>query len=438
MFILCNYYAHSVNYYSLQNTTQFPDEKRSRTFNQSILFCSQSSDGGITSDEEGNTLSKRIVRFTDADKRDSCDGEADKGTVEEDDKKTDEAQEDNQKETDGCNNSISPEAQEMMLTFKLGNHVLISNNSLRPNSAVRQLFPAKALEQDLQQQYLVTAESLKAFEEAKRAKLPQLLGNDDTLRKTIERNTLRRSLIRYEPRSKKTQKTDNSLVERIKQLTCDVDEPVEEEIPPRGSPTGEESSPKPSEAPPPVNNRLISQDKSNFSPSSSSTTSSNSSMSSTYKKITDLFGKREKTPADIQNNVINDNTTKLLQPDLGNGGQEFIDPQFSKLNNPCEARKQFLSTLAPLTACVGGAIASDEYQYQYQLANNPGERASVASTTGTEYSLEDIDEVLKNDDESKKVAPDVLVGTPSASESADELAMFVQQDAGRIERIKKR
>lgn len=123
----------------------------------------------------------------------------------------------------------------------------------------------------------------------------------------------------------------------------------------------------------------------------------------------------------------------------GNGG-EFIETQnISKLNPTSEARKQFLSTLAPLTACVSGTGGSDDFQYQYQLANNPGDRISVASTTGTEYSLEDIDEVLKNDvEEGKKIAPDVLAGTPSASESADELAMFVQQDAGRIERIKKR
>lgn len=229
-------------------------------------------------------------------------------------------------------------------------------------------------------------------------------------------------------------------MERIKQLTCDVDEPpLEEEIPPRGSPPGEESKDTISQ----LNNRNT--DKS-FSPSSSSTTSSNSSMSSTYKKITDLFNKRDKIASDAQNNAINDSNNKqsLLQtaPDLGNGGSEYIDPSqgtIAKVNASSESRKQFLSTLAPLTACVSSNAASDEYQYHYQLANHPGERASVASTVGTEYSLEDIDEALKNDaDDTKKVAPDVLVGTPSASESTDELAMFVQQDASRIERIKKR
>lgn len=231
-------------------------------------------------------------------------------------------------------------------------------------------------------------------------------------------------------------------MERIKQLTCDVDEPPpEDDIPPRGSPPGEESSKDTINQ---LNNR--NHDKS-FSPSSSSTTSSNSSMSSTYKKITDLFNKREKIASDAQNNAINESNNKqsLLQtaPDLGNGGTEFIETSqcsVAKIAATNEARKQFLSTLAPLTACVTSNAVGEDYQYQYQLATiNAGERASVASTVGTEYSLEDIDEALKNDgDETKKVAPDVLVGTPSASESTDELAMFVQQDASRIERIKKR
>lgn len=77
----------------------------------------------------------------------------------------------------------------------------------------------------------MTAESLRAFEEAKRSKLPQIVqttgDGDDNIKRAIERNTLRRSLIRYEPKSKKQPyKSDNSLVERIKQLTCDVDSSV--------------------------------------------------------------------------------------------------------------------------------------------------------------------------------------------------------------------
>lgn len=146
----------------------------------------------------------------------------------------------------------------MTLTFKLGNHVLISNNSLKPNSAVRQLFPCtkplNSKSDQVSEQYVVTAESLRAFEEAKRSKLPQIIqnvgGTNESIKRVIERNTLRRSLLRYEPKNKKiVQKTDNSLVERIKLLTCDIDEdtidgrePGNEDLlsSARVSPTGEE------------------------------------------------------------------------------------------------------------------------------------------------------------------------------------------------------
>lgn len=121
-------------------------------------------------------------------KRDSCDGAPDTSL-----------EEDAKPEPD------KTDSTEMMLTFKLGNHVLISNNSLKPNSAVRQLFPctkpvpAKEGAQEPVHQYLVTAESLKAFEEAKRSKLPQIVQSsetDENIKRAIERNTLRRSLIR--------------------------------------------------------------------------------------------------------------------------------------------------------------------------------------------------------------------------------------------------
>lgn len=216
-------------------------------------------------------------------------------------------------------------------------------------------------------------------------------------------------------------------MERIKQLTCDVDDVQGQEsveISQRVSPPGEEAHTSPEV---PAKN----YDKS-FSPSSSSTASSNSSsMSSTYKKITDLFVKREKNP--------DGESPRGMAPDLGNGPQEFVEAHCpaTKTNSTNEARKQFLSTLAPLTACVAGITAADDYYYHG--GNQPADRNSVASSVGTEYSLEDIEEVLKKDEEeSKSVAPDVLVGTPSASEAGDELAMFVQQDAGRIERIKKK
>lgn len=405
-------------------------------------------DSSVASDEENG--SRRSVRFIESEqnKRDSCDGASDNNSTEENKTEENLSIEQTKQNENVNSNSVSPESTEMMLTFKLGNHVLISNNSLKPNSAVRQLFPCtKQLngkgDDESIHQYLVTAESLRAFEEAKRSKLPQIIQSgetDESIKRAIERNTLRRSLIRYEPRSKKTQqKTDNSLVERIKQLTCDVDDDNTINIPPRTSPPGEEARNSPE-----VNHSSRNPDKS-FSPSSSSTTSSNSSsMSSTYKKITDLFGKRDKM-SESQNNLTND--PKLAPPsslpDLGNGASHIHEineanhTSVSKVNSTNESRKQFLSTLAPLTACVSGLGHAEEYYYH--INNHIGERASMASSVGTEYSLEDIDEGLKNGEEdSKKIAPDVLAGTPSASESGDELAIFVQQDASRIERIKKK
>ncbi|XP_060517058.1 uncharacterized protein LOC132696321 [Cylas formicarius] len=471
------------------------------------LWKQQSNDGNVkiseqnltnaevtTSDDESG--SKRSVRFIEStetkEKRDVCDG-APETSLEEGSSKqlqlepTDKI--DNAANKHPTENSSSPESTEMMLTFKLGSHVLISNNSLKPNSAVRQLFPcAQSLaaaqgvrEEENSQQYLVTAESLRAFEEAKRSKLPQIVHtgeNDENIKRAIERNTLRRSLIRYEPRSKKqAYKTDNSLVERIKQLTCDVDDNVNhiehqpsesstetsEDVPDssRSSPPGEESRNSP-DVSTLVNKSL---DKS-FSPSSSSTSSSNSSSmssASNYHHLRKLGGDmgmlpdgkhRLDTIPDIQNNYRRD--AKPL-PDIGGPhNHEATDPsrphpagipdlshcaisnKISSSSTSSESRRQFLSTLAPLTACVSMGIGHGD-DYYYHLSNSqPCDRVSVASS-GTEYSLEDIDEGLKNEEEDhKRIAPDVLVGTPSASESGDELALFVQQDASRIERIKKK
>ena len=92
--------------------------------------------------------------------------------------------------------------------------------------------------------------------------------------------------------------------------------------------------------------------------------------------------------------------------------------------------RRLLSTFAPLTACVAGQ--RDDLSY-YTLA--PGDRTSAASSQCSEYSLGDIEAVL-HDDEVKKVAPDVIAGTPG--QESDELIAFAQQDAPRTERLKKR
>ncbi|CAH1134001.1 unnamed protein product [Ceutorhynchus assimilis] len=443
-------------------------KQETKNFDSNIV-----SSDSMTSDDESNN--KRSVRFIESE-RAICDGAPESSPDEELPKESP------KRETYIGATSPDVTPPEMTLTFKLGNHVLISNNSLKPNSAVRQLFPCtKNLgeEEKNNQQYLVTSESLRAFEEAKRAKLPQIIQSgetDDTIKRAIERNTLRRSLIRYEPRSKKQPyKSDNSLVERIKQLTCDVDTGAANRTDQnqgslesgevgddvldisRSSPPGEEARNSPD-----VNSLSANKppDKS-FSPSSSSTTSSSSmSANQNYQQARKLSGandhqtlmvdlKRAETVPDIQNNYRRE--MKPL-PDIG--GPHNHDPseplrsnpelghcpitnKMSTASNTSESRRQFL---APLTACVTMSVAHTD-DYYYQLSNNqyyPGDRISVASS-GTEYSLEDIDDGLRHEDEERKrIAPDVLVGTPSASESGDELAMFVQQDAGRMERIKKK
>jgi hypothetical protein len=80
--------------------------------------------------------------------------------------------------------------------------------------------------------------------------------------------------------------------------------------------------------------------------------------------------------------------------------------------------------------------------------SSPNNRDSTASssTAETEYSLNDIEDALKVGGggggttgglEQQKPQPDVVAGTPG-NEHGDELALFVEQDASRIERIRKR
>ncbi|XP_055548546.1 uncharacterized protein LOC129732077 isoform X2 [Wyeomyia smithii] len=272
----------------------------------------------------------------------------------------------------------------------------------------------------------------------------------DTIRRTIERNALRRSLIKYEPKKKIPVRDVTSLEERIRQLTCDIDDPIDEgadgdhpghvgdlgDMERRDSPAGEENPQQPKYIP----------DKS-FSPSSSASSSSSGSNGSTYKKITDLFHRdrrQEKIPEADENPIviIPQVYGDYLQdcrcpagPDIGMGVQ--IQGAHTQIHQPPQqrqtdgSRRQFLSTLAPLTACVAGQ--RDDLSY-YTLAQ-PGDRNSLGSSQSTEYSLGDIDAAL-HDDDGKKVAPDVIAGTPG--QESDELAAFVQQEGARTERLKKR
>ena len=150
-------------------------------------------------------------------------------------------------------NQTSSDIKELSLVFKLGNSSL-TGNSLKPNSAVRQLFPnpkfvspppaplgklissghALDEEQDTSA-FLVTAENLRFLDVANRSKISdgQASHNDDSMnpiRRTIERNTLRRSLLdkyRTNSRKKGHPSKNLSLEERIRQLTC-VDQEEED------------------------------------------------------------------------------------------------------------------------------------------------------------------------------------------------------------------
>ncbi|XP_046983362.1 trithorax group protein osa-like [Schistocerca americana] len=124
-----------------------------------------------------------------------------------------------------------------------------------------------------------------------------------------------------------------------------------------------------------------------------------------------------------------------------------------------EGRKQFLSTLAPLAACVSAGAADAElyapsathqqpdlHSLHGVYRGQPGDRSSVASSCATAYSLGDIDEAL----DGTQPQPDLVAGTTTTATTTtegggvpspgavDELALFVQQDAGRIERLRRR
>lgn len=128
-----------------------------------------------TSDEE--TSSKRSVRFTEDSERGGCDGESEAHT-----------------EDGNCKQPVD------YTSNTLKRHSSLFHNALRPNSALRQLFPCQA---QLAATPL-THESLMAFEDAKKGSITNnsvhYSPETDTIRRTIERNALRRSLIKYEPK----------------------------------------------------------------------------------------------------------------------------------------------------------------------------------------------------------------------------------------------
>lgn len=158
------------------------------------IFQSDETTSSATSDDE---TSKRSVRFIDGANskssdnsteldQDVCDGESISGSESQNGSVV------NVTDTDTDTDTLKKQ------------HSMLFHNSLRPNSAVRQLFPTAVLNTNAQPAQTLTHEALRAFDESKRSQLkPSIVHSDsetDTIRRTIERNALRRSLIKYEPK----------------------------------------------------------------------------------------------------------------------------------------------------------------------------------------------------------------------------------------------
>lgn len=138
------------------------------------LYIFQQSDDMNTSSED-DTNAKRSVRFVTEDALTSS------------------------RDGDGQAAPDSPEHDSQINELiPIKKHSTLFTNALRPNSAVRQLFPSAVH----QTSSMLTHEALRAFDESKRAGnlLPNLIGgspgDSDTVRRSIERNILRRSLIK--------------------------------------------------------------------------------------------------------------------------------------------------------------------------------------------------------------------------------------------------
>lgn len=104
-------------------------------------------------------------------------------------------EETNNDEVDGQLANADDEDNQINELIPIKKHSTLFKNALRPNSAVQQLFPSTVSHQTL------TSEALRAFDESKRAgclvsTLPGSTGDSDTLRRSMERNILRRSLIK--------------------------------------------------------------------------------------------------------------------------------------------------------------------------------------------------------------------------------------------------
>lgn len=307
--------------------------------------------------------------------------------------------------------------------IKCGNNTMVYNNR-NPNSAVRQLFPTtkfvcpptRIKETDdarLLNKYLITEESLRAFDSKS---LNGALGggfkndahsdddDDDTsnslIRRTIERSTLRRNTVK-----KKTvnDTKEMSLIEKIRRLTCDSDDDADDPVKKAAAAAQEQAA---------AYTVLLQCDAS---------TPTSVSAPPVYKKMTDLFsgggggggGRYDQPlppPQGSQSTVGGEPTTgksdalDLCDGHSVTGGRSTV--------RSAAGGKPFLSTLA--TACVTGNM--------HPVTTSGGSETTVGTSQPSQCPQ-----------------PDVVAGTQApSSQRQEELAAFVQQDSGRLEKIRKR
>ncbi|XP_023288546.1 uncharacterized protein LOC105700137, partial [Orussus abietinus] len=369
--------------------------------------------------------------------------------------------------------SDTPDVTEVSLTFKLGNVSLVTN-SLKPNSAVRQLFPdprfispppaptkgtiatmdtsGDGMDSDAQK-FLVTTESLRLFDAVKRSKIASSRSDSSESessgmkKTTIERNALRRSLVcKYDSSSRRNslRTKDLTLEERIRQLTCvDQDEQEVEDgtsentMAVDANEAGETSESCHAEM---TNIAEIEQfpemaDCMDF-PVRTSPSGEERPKVADLTVRTSNSQERESASCSVQGNVHHQSTYRKLTdlfaqkktvegnlPDLAIGNKMMQSKEYSlktsviKMNS--DARKQFLASLAPLS-CVGSTGENREDYYQLSTkANNGGNRDSTSCNSDSSYSVEDIEEGLRGEERNRKNGsgpgpgpPDVTRGTP--------------------------
>lgn len=322
-----------------------------------------------------------------------------------------------QKDGTGAAGTTIPDEGYVMI--KCGNNTVLYNNR-NPNSAVRQLFPAtkfvcpptRIKETDdarLLNKYLITEESLRAFDSRSingglggggfKSEQHSDDDDDDTsnslIRRTIERSTLRRNT------AKKKNVNDTkeiSLIEKIRRLTCDSDEDTDDPTKKTAVSSQEQTT---------AYTVLVQCEA--VTPSTVATTPA-------YKKLTDLFGGGGRYDQPLPPPV--DQSVGCSEPTSKPDALDLCDGHSSSSNSRAAVRsaqasgKPFLSTLA--TACVTGNV--------HPVAGG----AAAVTAAGVVQP-------------SQCPQPDVVAGTQApSSHRQEELAAFVQQDSGRLEKIRKR